>query len=161
MLGEATCLLPGLAWSGRYSLNMAAQFFDLVDDLTKDPPKRDAIEQGAAFDWAVEFTADDVTGTVDADWLARMQVRRKLADLDVTDGTANDPLLDLDSAALGGLTVTVTAGTVRVEMAVTGDQTEVLPVGRHKYDMELVRLADNYERRIAEGKAQVRGEVTR
>lgn len=144
---------------------MAAQFFDLVDDLTLDPPKRDAIEQGAVFDWAVEFTAADIVGTVDADWLARMQVRRKLADLDATDGVANTPLLDLDSDTLGGLTLTVAdtvAGTVRVEVFVDGDDTEPLPIGKaFRYDLELVRVADDYERRIAEGKVQVRGEVTR
>lgn len=144
---------------------MPAQFFDLVDDLTVDPPKRDAIEQGAAFNWAVEFTAADIVGTTDADWLVRMQVRRKLADLDVTDGAANDPLLDLDSDALGGITVTVTdvvGGTVRAEVAADAETTAGLPIGKgFRYDMELVRLADTYARRIAEGKTQVRGEVTR
>lgn len=140
---------------------MAAQFFDLVDDLTVDPAKRDAIEQGAAFGWVVEFTADDVTGTTAADWLARMQVRRKLADLDVTDGTANTPLLDLDSDTVGGLTLTVADDTVRVEVAVDDGVTDGLPIGRFKYDLELERLADGYVRRVVEGKAQVRGEVTR
>lgn len=136
---------------------MAAQFFDLVDDLTQDPPKRDAIEQGAHFAWVVEYTADDVAGSNAADWLARMQVRRKLADQDGT----NEPLLNLDTDALGGLSLSVNAGTVRVEVSVDGDDTEVLPIGRFRYDMELVRVADDYERRIVEGKAQVRGEVTR
>lgn len=140
---------------------MAAQLFDLVDDLTQDPPKRDAIEQGAAFEWAVEFTADDITGTP-ADWLARMQVRRKLADLDKTNGVENIPLLDLDSDTIGGLTLTVTGTTVRVEVFADGDTTQALPIGKaFRYDMELVRVADDYSRRIAEGKAQVRGEVTR
>lgn len=136
---------------------MPAQFFDLVDDLTVDPPKRDAIEQGAHFGWAVEFTADDVAGTTDADWVARMQVRRKLADQDTT-----DPLLDLDSGSIGGLTLTVVApSTVRVEVAVDDEVTDGLPIGRFRYDLELERLADGYVRRVVEGKAQVRGEVTR
>ena len=42
---------------------MPAQFFDLVDDLTVAPPKRDAIEQGANFDWWTALAAADVAGT--------------------------------------------------------------------------------------------------
>ena len=42
---------------------MPAQFFDLVDDLTVAPPKRDAIEQGANFDWRAALVAADMAGT--------------------------------------------------------------------------------------------------
>ena len=42
---------------------MPAQLFDLVDDLTQDPDKRDAIEQGADFAWTVTFLAADTDAT--------------------------------------------------------------------------------------------------
>lgn len=137
---------------------MAAQLFDLVDDLSQTPPKRDAIEQGATFGWVVTFIGDDVDGTDAGDWLARMQVRRALADKDT-----GDPLVDLDSDLLGGITVTVAGDPAGVQMDVTipAAATAVLPVGKHYYDVELVRVADGYTRRVVKGRAQVVGEVTR
>ena len=41
------------------------------------------------------------------------------------------------------------------------EQAPVLPIGKWFYDVELVRLSDTYVRRIAKGRAQVVGEVTR
>lgn len=140
---------------------MPAQIFDLVDDLSQDPPKRDAIEQGATFGWVVTYEAEDTDATAPEDWLARMQVRRALADKD----TSETPLLDLDSDLLGGITLTITTGTtydaVQLDITATPTQTEDLPIGKWHYDVELVRLADGYTRRIAKGRAQVTGEVTR
>lgn len=140
---------------------MAAQLFDLVDDLTQDPAKRDAIEQGADFGWTITFEAADTDGTDAADWLARMQVRPNLAD---NDGTA-DPLASVDSDALGGITITIVAGdtydAVQMDIAIGNTVTAEMSIGKHYYDLELVRLADGYVRRIAKGRAQVTGEVTR
>ena len=139
---------------------MPAQIFDLVDDLTIDPPKRDAIEQGATFTWWSSFEAADTDGTDPADWLARMQVRRTLADKD-----AGDPLVSLDSDELGGITLTIVAGddvdAVRMDITIPATDTAGLPAGRWHYDIELVRLSDGYVRRVAQGRAQVTGEVTR
>lgn len=140
---------------------MPAQLFDLIDDLTQDPDKRDAIEQGTDFGWTVTFEAADTDATLAADWLARMQVRSNLAD---NDGGA-DPLVDLDSDAKGGITVSIVAGTtydaVRLDIAIDDAVTATLPIGKWYYDVELVRLSDTYVRRIAKGRAQVVGEVTR
>ena len=140
---------------------MPAQIFDLIDDLTQDPDKRDAIEQGADFAWTLYFEAADTDATVAGDWLARMQIRPNLAD----DDGAADPLVDLDSDTLGGITVSIEAGTtydrVRLDVAIDDAVTAGLPIGKHYYDVELVRLSDGYVRRIAKGRAQVAGEVTR
>lgn len=138
---------------------MPAQIFDLVDDLTIDPPKRDAIEQGADFDWWTALVAADVAGTTADDWSARMQVRRAPADKDT-----GEPLLDLDSEDLGGITVSIVDidgdPAVRLDVHAAAATTEALPVGRWHYDVELVR-GDGYVRRHARGRAQVTGEVTR
>lgn len=140
---------------------MPAQIFDLVDDLTVDPPKRDAIEQGADFGWTVAFKAADTDGTAAEAWLARMQIRRQVADRDA----GADPLVDLDSDTVGGIALTVVADLDgdQVSMAISIDATATatLPVGRWYYDLELVRLSDGYVRRIAKGRAQVTAEVTR
>lgn len=142
---------------------MASQFFDLVDDLDLDPPKRDAIEQGVDFSWPLRFFADDVDGTDISDWLVRMQIRRTYADKDTV-----GPLVDLDSDLLGGivLEVGVTDEAIpRHYLGITAmiddADTQALKAGFYKYDMEVVRLADDYKRRILEGAVQVRGEVTR
>lgn len=138
---------------------MAAQLFDLVDDLSQTPPKRDAIEQGADFGWVVTYTATDTDGTAAEDWAARMQVRRALADKDT-----GDPLLDLDNTT-GGIVISVVADpagdSVQLDITATAEVTAALPVGKWWYDVELVRVADGYVRRIAKGRAQVTGEVTR
>ena len=141
---------------------MPAQIFDLVDDLTVSPAKRDAIEQGADFGWTVTFRAADTDGTDAADWAARMQIRRKVADLD----GANDPLVDLDGGALGGIVITIATDAengdaVQLDITIDDADTAVLPVGRWYYDVELERVADGYVRRIAKGRAQVSAEVTR
>ena len=152
---------------------MAAQLFDLIDDLTQDPDKRDAIEQGADFAWTLTFEAADTDATVAGDWLARMQVRSNLAD---DDGTA-EPLVDIDSDTLGGITISIvpsgttvtttdgdvvlTYDTVRLDVAVDDTVTAGLPAGKWYYDLELVRLSDTFVRRIIKGRAQVVGEVTR
>lgn len=140
---------------------MPAQLFDLVDDLSQDPPKRDAIEQGTTFNWTVTFEAADTDATAPGDWLARMQVRRALADKD----TSETPLIDLDSDLLGGVTITITPGAtydaVHLDITATPTQTVALPIGKWHYDIELVRLSDGYTRRLAKGRAQVAGEVTR
>lgn len=138
---------------------MPAQLFDLIDDLSQTPPKRDAIEQGADFGWVVSFSAADTEGSAAEDWLARMQVRRALADKDT-----GDPLLDLDSDTLGGIVVSVVSGTpdsVQLDITAAAAQTDDLPTGKWYYDLELVRLSDGYVRRLAKGRAQVTGEVTR
>jgi hypothetical protein len=139
---------------------MPAQLFDLVDDLSQTPPKRDAIEQGADFGWVVQFQAADTDATAAEDWAARMQVRRALADKDT-----GEPLLDLDTGELGGVTVSVVEDAegdlVRLDITATAATTATLPVGKWWYDVELVRVADGYVRRIAKGRAQVTGEVTR
>lgn len=135
---------------------MPAQFFDLVDDYDVDPPKRDAIEQGADFDWAPQFQSDDVTGTTEVDWLCRAQIRTTLADSD-----SGDPLVDLDSDTVGGIVLEVAGDVLTMTWHIDDAVTEGLPIGRHRYDFELVRLSDGYVRRLGEGAAQVRGEVTR
>lgn len=141
---------------------MPAQLFDLIDDLTTTPAKRDAIEQGADFAWSVTFRAADTDGTLAADWLARMQVRRAYADAEAT----VEPLLDLDSDTLGGIAVSITADAVNgdavtMDVHVPAADTVGLPVGRWYYDLELVRVADGYVRRVTKGRAQVTAEVTR
>ena len=140
---------------------MPAQLFDLVDDLTQDPDKRDAIEQGADFAWTVTFLAADTDSTVAADWLARMQVRRALADTD----TSTAPLVDLDSEDLGGIVITVVpdgdGDYLSLAISIDDAITATLPAGRHYYDLELERVADGFVRRIVTGRAQVSGEVTR
>lgn len=134
---------------------MAAQLFDLVDDLSQTPPKRDAIEQGATFNWALSYQAADTEDTTSEDWSARMQVRRALADKDT-----GDPLLDLDSTPGSGITLSI-GDLVSIAITVPAATTALLPVGKWWYDVELVRVSDGYVRRIVKGRAQVTGEVTR
>lgn len=137
---------------------MPAQVFDLIDS----GEKHDAIEQGADFAWSVTFRAADTDGTQAADWLARMQVRRAYADAEAT----AEPLLDLDSDTLGGIAVSITADqingdAVTMDVHVPAADTVGLPAGRWYYDLELVRVADDYVRRVAKGRVQVTAEVTR
>jgi hypothetical protein len=137
-----------------------AQTFDLVNDLQQEPPKRDAIEQGADYAWGIQFRAVDIDGTASGDWAARMQIRRAVADRDT-----GDPLVDLDSGTLGGLGIEIQSDpdgdllviTVNIDDTVTG----LLPTGRFYYDVELIRLVDNYVRRLVQGRVQVVPEVTR
>lgn len=139
---------------------MAAQLFDLVDDLSQMPRKRDAIEQGATFGWVVSFEAADTDGTAPEDWSARMQVRTNVADKDT-----GDPLLDLDTEPGGGITLTIGEGIggdlVHLSITTPAAATTELPIGKWWYDLELERVSDGYVRRICKGRAQVVGEVTR
>ncbi len=50
---------------------------------------------------------------------------------------------------------------VRLDVSIDDTVTETLPAGRHFYDVKLERVADGFVRRIAKGRAQVSGEVTR
>lgn len=140
---------------------MAAHIFDLVDDLSVTPPKRDAIEQGATFGWVVTFKASDTDGTAPEDWSARMQVRVNIADKD----PSSDPLLDLDTGVDGGIALTITedpdGDLVNLNITAAATITAGLPIGKWWYDLELERLADGHVRRICKGRAQVTGEVTR
>ena len=130
---------------------MPAQTFDLVTDLTQTPPKRDAIEQGADFAWGIQFRAADIEGTAAEDWAARMQIRRAHADRDI-----GDPLVDLDSDVLGGMVIDVVSDPdgdlVHIDIHIDDAVTGLMPVGRFYYDVELIRVADNYVRRLVQGR---------
>lgn len=137
---------------------MPAAIFDLVDDLSVDPQKRDAIEQGATWTWRVNWQSAAVTGTLPADWSARMQVRRKFADVEEAESVT--PILDLNSG--DELTISIVDDTLTVDVVISATVTEDLPTGKgFRYDLELTRVADGYVKRVSEGKAQIRPEVTR
>ena len=100
------------------------------------------------FTYADDFgAAIDLTG-----YTARMQVRAQAA--------AKTTVLDLDSAALGGLTITAATGTIVLEVSATDMAAITLTSG--VYDLELVPPtgeADVFT--LLEGKWTMDREVTR
>ncbi len=90
----------------------------------------------------------------------RMQIRRAYADRDT-----GAPLVSIDSDALGGISTSIIedpdGDLLGIDVHIDDQVTGQLPSGRWFFDVELVRIADQYVRRLVRGRAQVVPEVTR
>ena len=113
------------------------------------------MDQGASFDLQVQYTdtagtAIDLTG-----YTCRLQIRRNVADHEEAAGL--DPVLDLTSSPVAGLTLTPGTGTIAI--ALTDEQTQALD-GTYVYDLKMESGAGKVTRLI-EGSILIKPEVTR
>lgn len=109
------------------------------------------IEQGATFRARLTVRNKATGAVVDlTGYQVRMQFRQEVV--------STTPLLDLDNATKGGITVTPLGG--QIDILVTATQTAALTVSSAVYDMEIESpLGEVW--RIIQGRAEISKEVTR
>lgn len=112
------------------------------------------IEQGATFRLPITVSTKSglVVTPVDlTDYAARMQIRMRYTD--------TDPILELDNALLGGITIT-NAVSGEMQITITDTQTSALTFKTAKYDLEVESLGGDTTR-LMQGTVTLSKEVTR
>ena len=109
------------------------------------------IRQGATFQLRATVKTSAGTAVNITGYDARMQIRRGFADDDA------EVLVDLTVG--DGITLTTPASGI-LDVVISADDTEDLPGGRWRYDLE-IESAGGVVTRILEGNATVSREVTR
>jgi hypothetical protein len=109
------------------------------------------IEQGATYDQTFTWTDNNDVPINLTGYTARMQIRRDVAEKDVT--------IDFDVTTSGTITLGGSAGTIHVKIPATG--TAGITSGEYKYDLELQHTASGDVTRLLQGAVTVDPEVTK
>lgn len=105
--------------------------------------------QGTTFRRTITYKIDDLPVDLSG-YSSRLQVREAYY--------STDPLVNLSSGSIGGITLGGSAGTINI--LIDAEVTAEFPTGNHVYDLEIISPSE-YVDRIIEGTFTVTPEVTR
>lgn len=118
-------------------------------NFTNTDYSKNAIEQGATFDYRLVYkTADDVPADLTG-YTARMMVRQNIAD--------TEPQIEL-STENGRIIITALTG--GIQLLIAAEDTAALDFNTGYYDLE-IESGDGTVTRIMEGEVELSKEVTR